>query len=228
MTVILVLVTFLTFILVDTILSRRKARQASEVSASDPIGELQQAPLPAAHGEYIEGFRTPATVRYHPGHGWALRERRNVIRVGLDEFAAKLAGSIERIELPKAGHWVRQGQKAIAVFRNGEKAELVSPVEGEVAEVNPDVMADPSLLRKDPYGRGWLMTVFAPDEETTLRNLMPAQLVAGWMRETVARFYAVQPQLAGRVAADGGLPVDDLCSAIPGSDWRTLTEEFFL
>jgi hypothetical protein len=48
------------------------------------------------------------------------------------------------------------------------------------------------------------------------------------MRETVARFYAQQPQLAGAVAADGGLAVDDLCDAIPGADWRALTEEFFL
>lgn len=224
MTVILVLATFLAFILVDTVLSRRKVRHTAP--ATDVIRELEQ--IPAQFSEYVDGFRVPQNVRYHPGHGWALRERRNVIRVGLDDFAAKLAGRIERIELPKPGHWVRQGQKALAVFRNGEKAELVSPVEGEVVEINPEVVADPSLLRKDPYGRGWLMTVFSPDEDTTSRNLMPANLVAGWMRDTVARFYAAQPQFAGAVAADGGEPVDDLCEAIPNADWHALTEEYFL
>lgn len=228
MTVILVLTTFLAFILVDTLLSRRKARQ--EAREHDVVAELNRetAAMPAPTGEYVDGFRLPDNVRYHPGHGWVLRERRNVMRIGLDDFAARLAGRIEKIELPKPGHWVRQGQKALAVLRNGEKAELVSPVEGEVVEINPEVVADPSLLRRDPYGRGWLMTVFSPDEETTSRNLLPRNLVAGWMRETAYRLYAAQPQLAGAVAADGGEPVDDLCSAIPGSNWKAVMEEFFL
>jgi glycine cleavage system H lipoate-binding protein len=228
MTVILVLATFLVFIAVDTILSRRKARQAS-AEHIDVIAELQKtAPVSAAATDFVDGFRVPETIRYHSGHGWVMRERRNVLRVGVDEFAGKLAGRIEKIELPKAGHWVRQGQKAIAVLRNGQRADLVSPVEGEVVEVNSEIIDDPSLLRSDPYGRGWVMTVFCPDEETTLRNLLPANLVRGWMRETVARFYNSQPALAGSVAADGGLPVDDLCAALPESDWKRITDEFFL
>jgi len=228
MTVILVLTTFLAFILVDTLLSRRKARQAAAERDVVTVLNREAAAAPAQLGDYVDGFRVPDNVRYHPGHGWVLRERRNVMRIGLDDFAARLAGRIEKIELPKPGHWVRQGQKALAVLRNGEKAELVSPVEGEVVEINPEVVADPSLLRKDPYGRGWLMTVFSPDEETTSRNLLPKNLVSGWMRETVYRLYGAQPQLAGAVAADGGEPVDDLCAAIPGANWKAVTEEFFL
>jgi len=27
---------------------------------------------------------------------------------------------------------------------------------GEVIEINPEVLKDPSLLRSDPYGRSWL------------------------------------------------------------------------
>lgn len=226
MTVILVLTTFLVFILVDTLVSRRKARQ-EQMPKMDLVTAFERVTGETV-GEYVDGFRVPAALRYHPGHGWVQRERRNVLRVGLDDFAAKLAGRIEKIELPKPGHWVRQGQKALAVFRNGEKAELVSPVEGEVVEINPEVVADPSLLRTDPYGRGWLMTVFSPDEDTTTRNLLPKNLVSGWMRETVSRFYGMQPQLAGPVAADGGEPVDDLCAAVAGANWKALADEFFL
>ncbi len=130
--------------------------------------------------------------------------------------------------MPKPGHWLRQGQKSVTVYRNGEKAEIVSPVEGEVVEVNQEVIADPSLLRSDPYGRGWLMTVFSPDEENTTRNLLPEGVVRSWMRETVAKLYGMQPALAGTAAADGGVAVDDLCSGIPGADWKAITEEFFL
>lgn len=221
MAVILVLATFLVFIVIDTILSRRKA-------AVPVISVAREDAAEAAGANYVEGFQVPDHVRYHPGHAWLLRERKNVMRVGADEFAAALAGKLEKIELPKPGHWIRQGQKAWSFYRSGEKTEMVSPIEGEIVEVNSEALANPSLVRDDPYGKGWLMTVFVPDEESTARNLVPSKLVTGWMREAMERLYARQPQFAGAVAADGGRPAEDLCAGIPDVDWKAITAEFFL
>lgn len=221
MTVILVLLTLLAFVLLDYLLSRRKLGQAVRTPATRPT---PRAPQPT----YVEGFLLPDNLRYHPGHAWLLPERRRLVRVGVDEFAAALLGPIQKLELPKPGHWIRQGQKAWTFYRDGEKTEMVSPIEGEIVEINPDVLADPALLRNDPYGRGWLMTVFVPDEEGTARNLLPTGLVRNWMRDAVERLYARQPQLAGGVAADGGRPANDLFAALPDASWRDLTREFFL
>lgn len=221
MTVILVLLTFLAFVVLDYVLSRRKAVQPVVAA---PVGAIAPEPQPA----YLEGYRVPANLRYHPGHAWLLPERRQLVRVGVDEFAAVLAGPIEKIDLPKPGHWIRQGQKAWTLHRNGAKTEMVSPIEGEVVEVNTELASDPSLLRTDPYGRGWLMTVFVPDEESTARNLVPRSLVRNWMREAVERLYARQPQLAGAVAADGGRPSPDVFAGLPEASWVELTREFFL
>jgi glycine cleavage system H protein len=221
MTVILVLATFLTFILVDYLLSRKKA------VATVPATEV--ATRAAAAGNYIEGFLVPEHLGYHPGHGWLHRERLHVVKIGMDEFSAALAGRIDKIELPKPGHWLRQGQKAWTLLRGAEKTDMVSPIEGEIVEVNPEVLNNPSLLRSDPYGKGWLMTVFVPDEESTSRNLLPKALVGGWMRQAVEKLYAMQPQMAGAVAADGGRPAEDLFAALPaGSSWNQVTSEFFL
>jgi glycine cleavage system H lipoate-binding protein len=170
----------------------------------------------------------PEKLQYHAGHSWLFRERKNVMRVGVDEFAAALLGRVEKIELPKPGHWIRQGQRALGFLRGDQKSEMVSPIEGEVVEINSDVLNDPALMRQDPYGKGWLMTVFVPDEESTTRNLLPKGLVRGWMREAVQRLYAMQPELAGAVAADGGRPAEDLSVAFPNKPWTELTGEFFL
>ena len=221
MTVALLLVTFLAFALIDWLLSRKQAPKLANAEAPAPAAPFLQ---PA----YVDGFAVPEELRYHHGHSWLYRERKNLARVGVDEFAAVLAGGIERIELPKPGQWIRQGQKAWTITRQGETAEMVSPVEGEVIEVNEDLLKDPSLLRKDPYGKGWLMSVHVPDEESTTRNLLPKSMVAGWMRQCVERLYAVQPELAGAVAADGGRPVDDIFEHLPDANWKQLTEEFFL
>jgi len=220
MTVLLVLFTFGAFILIDWILSRKKI--AAVEQTPEAAEALQWNP------DYVEGFLVPDRFQYHPGHSWVLKERKKVARVGVDEFAASLLGRIEKIELPKPGTWLRQGQKAFSFYRNGEKTEVLSPTEGEVVEVNEEVLRDPSVLRKDPYGSGWLLMVHVPDEETVSRNLVPVSMIRSWMRDAVERLYALQPQLAGAVAADGGRPADDLLAGIPNASWKDLTADFFL
>jgi glycine cleavage system H lipoate-binding protein len=222
MTVILVLVTFFGFIALDWFLHRGKAPAVAPAAEPARVGQLDR----------VAGFLAPDSLRYHPGHAWLQRERRNIARVGCDEFAAALAGDISRIEMPKPGQWVRQGQRVWTLHRNGEATEMVSPIEGEVIEVNQDVLKNPKLLRDDPYGRGWLMTVNVPDEESTTRNLIPRNLVRNWMRDAVERLYAMQPQTAYATAADGGEPARDLLAGMAenetGIEWRRVTREFFL
>jgi len=221
MTVILVLVTFLTFIVLDYVLNRNKAMAVVPVTVREP------APKPPG-AEIVDGFRVPSTLSYHAGHTWLTPERKGVVRVGADEFAAALIGNVERIELPKPGQWVRQGQKAVSLYKDGEKVEMVAPTEGEVLGVNADVVNDPGLLSRDPYGRGWLLTMNVPDEENTTRNLVPKRLIQRWMRDAAERLYGLQPSLAGAVAADGGRPTSDLLAGLPRTDWRKVSSEFFL
>ena len=221
MTVILVLATFLVFIVLDYVMNRGKAVDTVPVHTASTV--------PAQFGgDWVDGFHVPESVSYHPGHSWLMRERKNIVRVGADEFAAALLGKIEKIELPKPGQWIRQGQKVLTFYRDGVKTDMVSPTEGEVMEINHDLLENPADLRKDPYGKGWLLAVHVPDEESTTRNLVPKSIVRDWMREAAERLYARQPALAGAVAADGGRPADDLLAGVPDANWVTVTAEFFL
>lgn len=221
MTVLLVIVTFAVFIAIDMILNRKRSHALPLVTegVSHPVSALD---------ELLSGFQVPNTLRYHPGHTWLMRERKNVHRVGADEFAAILAGPVDRIELPKAGHWVRQGQKVVSLYRGAEKIELVSPVEGEVVEVNNELAINPSLLRNDPYGQGWLMTVFAPDEEGPTRNLLPRNLLTSWMKDAAENFYGLQPELAGATAADGGRPSKDATATLTPAEWKKAAKALLL
>jgi len=221
MPVLLVLGTFLFFIVLDYYLNRNRAIATVGVEAHSRVA-------PQADGNHVEGFLVPSHVSYHSGHTWLMQERKSVIRMGADEFAAALAGKVEKIELPKPGQWIRQGQKVLSFHRDGQKTEMVSPTEGEVLQVNAEVLNNPALLRQDPYGKGWLLSIHVPDEENTGRNLVPKGLVREWMREAVERLYALQPALAGAAAADGGRPTDDVLAALPDADWKEVTAEFFL
>ncbi|HTQ87084.1 MAG TPA: glycine cleavage system protein H [Candidatus Solibacter sp.] len=221
MTVILVLVMFAIFLTIDYM--RQEKRVPAPVEARP-----EQAPAPRMLPRFVAGFELPENCRYHPGHTWAVQETPNLVRVGLDDFATRLLGKIDHIELPKRGQWVRQGQKLATVFRDGVKAELVSPIEGEVTQINEAVMGDTGLPGRDPYGQGWLVSVFSPDAKTSFRNLLGGTLARSWMTEAAARLFGKMPAQAGAVAQDGGLAVHDLTAELPDQKWGDVTKEFFL
>jgi len=218
MAAILVLATFLVFIVIDFFLSRKKKTRVTATVAQTP------AAVPMLSSASIEGVMVPDQLRYHPGHTWLFEERPNLARVGADALAIRVIGPIEKVEVPKVGRWVRQGQKAFTFWTGAEKVELVSPVEGEVCEINPQVAKDPTLAAKDPYGSGWLVKVTVPESDTVERNLLPQSLVRTWMKEEVRRVRAAQPQLA-QVAVMGGGRVN---TSVHDHSWRQLAHDIFL
>jgi len=222
MTVIAVLATFVVFLTIDYVRSRKRgvAPVAVREQAAVPIPKLQPA--------FVGGFELPENLRYHPGHTWALAESPTLVRIGLDAFAARLIGKIEGITLPTRGQWIRQGQKIVTVLRDGSKAELVAPIEGEVSNVNDAVFADNALPGRDPYGDGWLLMVMAPDAKVSFRNLLNGTLARRWMEEAASRLRMRMPALAGAVAQDGGVVVENVASHLPDQAWSELTHEFFL
>src|SRR5215470_9048584 len=223
MTVILVLMTFALFLVIDYV---RTHKQLVKQPAIQPVvREVPSHVVPAM----VSGFQVRETVRYHSGHTWALSESRELVRVGLDDFASKLIGKIESISLPQRGRWVRQGQKIWTIFRDGKSVDMVSPIEGTVSAVNEAVVKDPELARKDPYGEGWLVTVQAPDSKVNFRNLLGGALARMWTEDSALRLRKRMPiAMSAALAQDGGVAVDDISAHLPEEDWATLTKEFFL
>lgn len=219
MTVLLILATFVIFLTIDYFYGRKRAVQPVFASAEQVL-RLRPA--------VVAGFEIPENLRYHPGHTWALGESPNLVRVGFDDFAARLIGKVDRINLPQRGQWIRQGQKLATIFRDGGKAEMISPIEGIVTDINQAVTLDPELARRDPYGEGWLVTVQSPDAKTSFRNLLGGAVARKWMEEAAARLRGRLPARAGAMAQDGGLAVDNLTALMPEQDWMELTREFFL
>jgi glycine cleavage system H lipoate-binding protein len=223
MTVIMVLLTFAIFLSIDYV--RGHKQQLSHQSGAQPARRPSVSQVIPA---FVAGFEVPENVRYHAGHTWALAESRELVRVGMDDFASKLIGKIESITLPQRGRWVRQGQKLWTIFRDGKSADMVSPIEGTITDVNEAVASNPELARKDPYGEGWLVTVQAPDSKLNFRNLLSGTLARLWTEDSALRLRSRMPALAGAVAQDGGVAMDDLTAHMPDEDWAAVAKEFFL
>lgn len=222
MTVILVLLTFATFLLIDHFYSHKKV-----VTQTVPV-TAKREPVTPRMPSLVGGFKVPEALRFHPGHTWALSESPSLVRVGLDDFASKLIGKVERIALPQRGQWIRQGQKIATIFRDGVAVDMVSPIEGSIADVNDVVSRDPKLASTDPYGEGWLVTVQSPDAKTNFRNLLGGAMARWWTEESAGRLQRKMPMFAGALAQDGGVAMDNLTDQIPDQEWAVIAKEFFL
>ncbi len=222
MTVLLVLATFALLMAVDYL---RTARKQEIRAANRPVAaKAETAPRPLP--EVVAGFRVAPKFSYHPGHTWAMKESSDVVRIGIDDFAGKLAGPLDAITLPQVGRWVTQGQKACTLQHQGAKVEMVAPIDGTVLEINEAVLRNPELARTDPYGDGWLMLVNAPDTKIKFRNLLSGPLARLWTEEAAVRLMRQLPHQPAM--ADGGLALDNLSAEVPLSEWMALTRSFFL
>jgi glycine cleavage system H lipoate-binding protein len=222
MTVLLVLMTFVTFLLIDHFYSRK------QVVLQPAMQPVKRAAPPRLAPSLVAGFQVPEKLRFHPGHTWALSESPSLVRIGMDEFASKLTGKVDSISLPQRGQWIRQGQKVWTLHRDGASVDMVSPIEGSVSDINEAVVHNPELALKDPYGEGWLVTVQSPDAKTNFRNLLGGALARWWTEESAGRLQRLIPAALPALAQDGGVAVDHLAAHIPDKDWATLAKEFFL
>ena len=225
MTVLLVLFFFATFLAIDYF----RTRDAFVHPVLQVAPAKHDAVAPRLQPALVGGFAVPENLRYHPGHTWALSESPNLVRVGMDDFASKLTGTVENITLPQRGQWIRQGQKMCTIHRDGCAVDMVSPIEGSVSDINQALVEDPKLALRDPYGEGWLMTVQAPDAKTSFRNLLGGALARWWTEESASRLQRRMPMaFAGALAQDGGVAMNDLSAQIPDQEWLPLAKEFFL
>lgn len=221
MIALLVVLTFGVAILIDHLLLRRQPLVIAEQPTPEPA-------RPRVAPPFVGGFKVPDNILFHPGHTWAAAEGTNRVRIGIDDFAAKLAGDVTKIDIPERGKWIRQGQKIIALHRDGREIDLVSPIEGEVVDINDNLTRDPLAPKHDPYGDGWLLTVNSPDAKTNFRNLLGGTLARRWMEDAAARLRALVPATAGVTAQEGGEALHDFLTEVPESQWDTVAKDFFL
>jgi len=222
MTVLLVLLTFSTFLLIDHFSSRKPAAVQAAARTATRAARPQIAP------SLVGGFSVPEKLRYHPGHTWAVGETPTLVRIGMDEFASKLTGKLEKISLPQRGKWIRQGQKIWTLHRNGATVDMVSPIEGSIVDINEAAMSNPEIARKDPYGEGWLVTVQSPDAKTNFRNLLGGAMARWWTEESASRLQRTMPMALGALAQDGGVAMDNISEQLPDEEWTKVAKEFFL
>jgi len=173
-------------------------------------------------------FRVPEKFFYHQGHSWLRPQSGSVGVIGVDDFAQKLVGMVDTLELPPVGTRLTQGAKAWDLVVDSARIPMLSPVNGEVVEVNQEVLRSPALLQQDPYGSGWLLKVKDPAIASDTHNLLSGKVARAWMENALEKLSPIPHTSLGMVLQDGGLPVEGIARVIGGERWEELARECLL
>ncbi|MEW6686814.1 MAG: glycine cleavage system protein GcvH [Candidatus Edwardsbacteria bacterium] len=134
----------------------------------------------------IEGYNLPDELYYHKEHAWAKVEG-DKVRVGMNDFYQKLAGDTTYVDLPFEGDAVTQGETCGKIQSSKWVGKFISPVSGEILEVNRDLEDDCTLINKDPYDKGWIILVKPSNLEGDLKNLIHGAAVAEFIKSEKER-----------------------------------------
>lgn len=122
-------------------------------------------------------MNVPATLFYTKDHEW-LRVEGDIAFIGITDFAQGELGDVVFIEIETVGEVLSKEE----VFGTIEAVKTVSdmfmPVGGEVLEVNPALEDSPDVVNKDPYGKGWMITIRMSDPSEVNTLLTPEEYKA--------------------------------------------------
>ncbi len=104
----------------------------------------------------------PDDLLYHPEHDWARIDGDEAV-LGVTWFAQDALGELVHYEPPAPGSSVEKGRSYGEVESVKAVSDLISPLSGEVLEVNAKVADAPETVNADPYGEGWLIRIRLAD-----------------------------------------------------------------
>ena len=104
----------------------------------------------------------PNELKYTKSHEWAFVQGDTAV-IGITDFATKTLTDLVFLELPRPGTTVAAGESFGEVESVKAVSELLSPVSGEIVEVNAALSDDLDSIGADPFGNGWLIEIRMSD-----------------------------------------------------------------
>ncbi len=100
-------------------------------------------------------------ILFSKDHVW-LKEDGETVLLGISEYAQDKLGSVMFLNLPEIGDIVAKGSKFGDVESIKTVSDLISPVSGEVTDINEELLDEPDAINEAPYV-SWFIKVRKTD-----------------------------------------------------------------
>ncbi|MCA1595446.1 MAG: glycine cleavage system protein GcvH [Chloroflexi bacterium] len=124
----------------------------------------------------------PVELKYSKSHEW-VRLDGDLATVGITDYAQNELGDIVYCDLPEVGATIHTDEEFGSLESVKAVSPLISPITGEVTEINEDAIDSPEVINEDPYTAGWMIIVRL-DDPAEVEGLMSADQYAEMIKNS--------------------------------------------
>ena len=175
-------------------------------------------------------FHIPGGVFISEGHCWANVNEEGSVKVGLDDFAKKIIGKIESIELPNLGMIVKKGQPLFTINQGTRNVSFKSPVSGKVKEINKFINDELDSLNVTPYDQNWICDIDAEELDVELPNLKIGKSAVSFFQDDIERLKEMKKKIKTGKETEfepDGVIYSGEMEKLDDISWKRFSEAFF-
>jgi glycine cleavage system H lipoate-binding protein len=203
-------------------LIRRQDRLQKQLSSKVRVSSTERPPT--------HEFGLPGGVFISSGHVWANVTTSGLVRLGLDDFARKMIGRIDAIELPAKGAVLKKGDPLFSVRQGERRAVFHAPISGTAQDINADLAQHLWWLQNHPYDKGWVCSMKPEHLAAELEQMTIGEKAAAWYQGEISRLQ----QLLAPTREDGqpaqvtmtGRLVEGQLQEVNDGTWVRFTQSF--
>lgn len=184
--------------------------------------------------DYIKGeFSIPGGVFISKNHTWLNINQEGIGKIGIDDFAKKLIGKIDSIEMPNLGMNVKTGQPLFTIKQGYRTVTFNSPVSGKVSQVNTLIKENLSALDRTPYERNWICALDTENIDSELNDMCIGKSAVNFYQEDLEKFQNLLNDLLKSEKKEGEyLETDQIyigqLEKLNDANWQKIVAEFFV
>ena len=103
-------------------------------------------------------MNVPKELMYTKSHEWVKTVDETTVVVGLTEYAQDALGDLVFVNLPEPGDDVTAGEAFGDVESVKAVSDVLSPVTGQVEEINEELLDSPESVNQSPYD-AWFVKI---------------------------------------------------------------------
>jgi CheY-like chemotaxis protein/glycine cleavage system H lipoate-binding protein len=177
-------------------------------------------------------FSIPGGVFIAPGHCWAAIEPDGKVNIGIDDFAKKIIGKIDSVDLPNLGMDVKKGQHIFTIKQGVHSIPFNSPISGKVEFVNKALLDDLDRMDVNPYGKSFLCIIDGTKLDEELSDLKIGQSAVEYFNDEIAKLHDYVKKSVTetidetKVPADGHVYIGEL-EVLKEKNLNAIVNDFF-
>ena len=208
---------------VSTAYFKRQEKIKAELKPKVNIAHVEDL---ETHG--FSEFAIPGGVFISKGHCWASLEQDGTVKIGIDDFAKKIIGPFDDIDLPNRGMNVSKGQPLFRIIQGNRSITFNSPVSGKVAKINNKLLQNIDLLNVTPYEKNWLCVIDADNLHKDISELTIGKTAVTFYQNEIEHYKETMTKL---IKGQEEKTEDELfigkLQKLDDKDWENVVKEFF-